>query len=86
MMPGTKIADIVFSFNNSKLIEALRERGACIAAQDFDKMRECEAKINDLFQEFDSLTTPTAAFITFESDDSQSFTDLVAEDPNAGDT
>ncbi len=47
-------------------------------------MRECESKINDLFQEFDSLTVPTAAFITFESDDSQSFTDLVQEDPNAG--
>ena len=73
----------MFSFNNSKLIEALRERGASIAAQDFDKMRECEAKINDLFQEFDALTVPTAAFITFESDDSQRFTDLVAEDPKA---
>ena len=67
---GTKVADIVFSFNNSDLIAALRTRGGYIAAQDFDKMREQETKINDLFQEFDDLTIPTAAFITFESDDS----------------
>ena len=80
--PGTKVADIVFSFNNARLIEALRERGACIASQDFDKMRECETKVNDLFQDFDNLTIPTAAFITFESDDSQSFTDLLREDKN----
>lgn len=46
---GTKVADIVFSFDNARLIEALRARGACIAAQNFDKMREQEAKINDLF-------------------------------------
>lgn len=33
-------------------------------------MRAEEAKINELFQEFESLTIPTTAFITFESDDS----------------
>lgn len=33
-------------------------------------MRAEEQKINDLFQDFDQLTVPTAAFITFESDDS----------------
>lgn len=33
-------------------------------------MREQETKINDLFQDFDDLTIPTAAFVTFESDDS----------------
>ena len=67
---GTKVADIVFSFNNADLISALRTRGGYIAAQDFDKMREQESKINELFQDFDDLTIPTAAFITFESDDS----------------
>ena len=45
----TKVADIVFSFNNSRLILALRARGGAIAAQDFDKMREEEANINELF-------------------------------------
>lgn len=67
---GTKVADIVFSFNNARLISALRARGGQIAAQDFDAMRAEEAKISELFQEFDSLTVPTAAFITFEADDS----------------
>jgi len=76
---GTKVADIVFSFNNSRLIEALRARGQQIAAQDFDKMREEEGKISALFQEFDSLTVPTSAFITFESDDSASFADMVKD-------
>ena len=37
---GTKIADIVFGYNNSELINALRVRGGHIAAQDFDAMRE----------------------------------------------
>lgn len=74
---GTKVADIVFSFANSRLIEALRARGATIAAQDFDAMREKEVEINDLFQDFDALTTPTAAFITFETDDSAVLADLV---------
>jgi hypothetical protein len=68
---GTKIADIVFSFNNSRLIHALRERGGFIVSQNFDKMREQEAKINDLLLEIDSLTVPTAAFITFESEHSK---------------
>ena len=75
----SKVADIVFSFNNARLIEALRARGAQIAAQDFDKMREEEQRISELFQEFDSLTVPTSAFITFESDDSSSMTDLIKE-------
>ena len=35
-----KVADIVFSFNNASLINALRVRGGHIAAQDFDAMRE----------------------------------------------
>lgn len=29
---GTKVADIVFSFNNARLITSLRARGQCIAA------------------------------------------------------
>jgi len=78
-----KVADIVFSFDNARLIEALRARGATIASQDFDAMRAQEAKINELFQEFDSLTVPTSAFVTFESDDSANFADMVK---NAQDT
>jgi hypothetical protein len=46
---GTKVADIVFSFNNAALIHALRARGQCIASQDFDAMRAAEDEINTLF-------------------------------------
>ena len=66
-----KVADIQFSFNNHKLIEKLRERGGYIAYNKFDKMRETETEINEIMQDFDSLTVPTSAFITFESDDSK---------------
>ena len=34
-------------------------------------MREEDAKIQELFKKYDKFTTPTAAFITFESDDSR---------------
>ena len=74
---GTKVADITFSFNNAPLILALRERGAQIAAQDFDKMREAEAKVSDLFQDFETLTVPTSAFVIFESDDTCNLADEV---------
>ena len=72
-LEGAAIADIVFSFNNADLITALRTRGGHIAAQDFDAMRAEEDKINGLFQDFDKLTIPTDAFITFERDDAAEF-------------
>jgi hypothetical protein len=40
-----KIADVVFSFNNHKLINGLQERGRLIATQNFDAMREKEKEI-----------------------------------------
>lgn len=60
-----KIADLQFAYNNSALIHALRERGGYIAMQQFAKVKEQDVVINDLFKNFDSLTRPTAAFITF---------------------
>lgn len=41
----TKVADIVFSFNNRELVLALRKRGACIASNDFDGMRDMDKKV-----------------------------------------
>lgn len=43
-----KVADIVFAFNNERLITLLKERGKYIMNQQYDKMRETEKKINDL--------------------------------------
>lgn len=67
----TRVADIVFAYNNAKLILALRARGACIAKNDFDGMREADKKVQELTLQFRELTVPTSAFITFESDDSK---------------
>lgn len=64
-----RIADLVFSYNNSALIHALRARGNFIALQKFDKAQAQDVKINELFRDFTSLTRPTAAFITFEEED-----------------
>jgi hypothetical protein len=43
-----KIADISFAFNNAELIHLLRERGGHIVSQNYDKMREVEAKITEV--------------------------------------
>lgn len=70
----TQVADIVFSFKNKELILALRTRGACIARNDFKAMKEADEKIKAMLaddEKRDMLTTPTSAFITFESDDSK---------------
>ena len=32
-------------------------------------MREHEKKVDELFDDFDNLTIPTAAFVTFSTDD-----------------
>ena len=67
-----KIADIQFSFRNFRLIEELRTRGAAIAANKYDEMREQDDVITKMIndeKEYEKLTIPTSAFITFESDD-----------------
>jgi len=64
------IADIVFAYNNSELINLLRQRGANINSQKYDAMREVEKKITNLKGEnYDKLTRPVCAFITFEEED-----------------
>lgn len=69
-----KIADVVFSFNNHKLIKGLQERGKLIASQNFDAMRAKEKEIQSLFdsqEEFKDVTRPTGAFVTFEEEDAK---------------
>jgi len=68
---NAKIADVQFSFRNHRLIEALRKRGGLIASNKFKEVAEEDEKINKLFADFEDLTVPTSAFITFESDDAQ---------------
>ena len=74
------IADITFSFNNGTSINLLKARGGFIALQKFDEMRAEEVKIQAAISDYQNLTRPTAAFITFESDNGfQLALDLAAE-------
>lgn len=69
MNENVAVADMVFSYNNADLINALRARGNYIALQQFDRVQKQDSVINELFKDFESLTRPTAAFITFEEED-----------------
>jgi len=65
-----KIADIVFAFNNAQLIQLLKTRGMHIQFQRYNEMRDTEKLINHVIQtEFEKLTRPVDAFITFEEED-----------------
>jgi len=39
------IADIVFAFNNTKIIKFLKKRGQCIVDQDFETQKKIENEI-----------------------------------------
>lgn len=71
-MKEVVIADITFSFNNSKLIHILKQRGYAIARQKFDVVKQKDAEIDALLNnpaEREKMTVPTSAFITFEEED-----------------
>lgn len=64
--------DIQFAFNNHSLIHALKTRGTGITNLDFDKVKEQDTKIEDMIKnekEYENLTKPVCAFITFVTDD-----------------
>jgi hypothetical protein len=64
------IADVVFAYDNADLIALLRERADYIKAAEWDKLTECEQRIEKLKNdEFKKLTRPVYAFITFEEDE-----------------
>ena len=58
---------IELDFNQSSLIERLKERGSAIREFNFEKKRLCEARINgDIIRNRAALVRPKVAFITFE--------------------
>ena len=63
------MADLVFAYDNHELIQKLKERGECIVKQDWPKLREKNQEIQELLKDYERLTTPTAAFITFEEEE-----------------
>lgn len=67
-----KVAVVNFAFNNAELINLLKQRGAAISSDQFDKMREVDAKINDLKNqpgEDTNLTRPVSVFMTFQQEE-----------------
>lgn len=65
-----KIAQLVFAFDNAGAINLLRKRGTCIKTLKFDQMRRLDSEIQDFKEKnFDSLTRPVTAFITFENEE-----------------
>jgi len=65
-----QIADIIFAYDNAKMINLLKARGNDILHMKFDKMREKEKQIDHLVDtEFKTLTEPVDAFIMFEEED-----------------
>lgn len=65
-----KIAMLTFAFDNSKVINLLRERGAAIKAEKWDEQKKVEDRINDLKAEsLHTLTTPCSVFMSFEREE-----------------
>jgi hypothetical protein len=65
-----KIALVTFAFDNSELINLLKQRGAAIKYEKFDKMREINKNIDDLkSKNLDKYTRPVSAFLTFENEE-----------------
>lgn len=72
-----RIADIVFAFNNDKLIKLLKQRGQFIMNQKYDKAAEIEKQIMEYKNaNLADLIRPVDAFITFEEEDGK----IVAEE------
>jgi len=61
------VAVTSLAYDNSKLIGLLRERGTHIINDKWDKMREVDAKINEMKKtDLDTWCTPVSVFITFQ--------------------
>lgn len=66
-----KVKDIVFAFNNYQVINVLKQRGTAIANCQWDKVKELTDKLTRIVKNpanYEKLTRPVCAFVTFESD------------------
>jgi hypothetical protein len=67
-----EIAILSFAFNNSELINLLKERGNYIKYENYDKMREIDMKIDELKsnpENLENFTRPVSAYITMEDEE-----------------
>ena len=65
-----KVALTTFAFKNAKIIELLFERGDIIKNENWEEMESIERRINKVKEEnYDELTIPCSAFMTFENEE-----------------
>jgi hypothetical protein len=74
-----------FAFDNSELINLLKQRGAAIKFEKWDLMREINAKIDHLKSvKLEAFNRPVTAFLTFENEEAlnrmKSYNDTVFAD------
>ena len=74
-----------FAFDNSELINLLKQRGAAIKFEKWDLMREINGKIDHLKSvKLESFNRPVTAFLTFENEEGlnrmKSYNDTVFAD------
>lgn len=79
---------ISFAFDNARLINLLRVRGAHIKFERYDKMREVNNKIDELKsnpETLKALNRPVTAFLTFENEEginrAKAYNDTVNNEP-----
>jgi hypothetical protein len=64
------IALVTFAFDNSVLINLLKQRGLAIKFEKFDLMRKINKQIDELKSEgIEQYTRPVSAFLTFENEE-----------------
>ena len=69
-LPRIEIAATTFAFENAKLIQLLKLRGAAIKTDKFDEMRKIDAEINDYKNKnLEHVTRPCSVFMTFENEE-----------------
>lgn len=62
----SRIADLVFAFNNREMLLLLKKRGSYLSNAKMDKAEEIEKKMTALKDEkYDSLVVPNTFFCTF---------------------
>jgi hypothetical protein len=66
-----RVADIVFSYDNGRVISLLAAKGKAISDLKRSKEERLNSEINQLLTEYNLLTEPCDAFVTFEEEDSK---------------
>lgn len=79
------ISLITFAFDNSELINLLKDRGNAIKFEKWDLMRDINKRINELkTKNVEKYNRPVTAFLTFENEEGinrcRAYTDVVEND------